>query len=258
MLVKIEGISTPVETDKLEVIHKGGADGTILRFGNEALKICYSGYMTEQKIEDLRNAVPENEETRLIVPRKIVNALDRNPKLNNEPATGYTTKLIDVSHNGILQMTTDNYLSEAYEIRRQVHNYFSKNNIAMIDTNPDNLLPEKALQNQRLYLIDHDRDVTPNSPYHQRSIVEASSDYERYNEKKVALLMYKVILKQLQVLEGINSNDISPTNSYIDDCVIKKFNGMPNFTLIKGELSGFKTIYEYAMDTKELIKSKRK
>ena len=100
MLVFLEGLGVPINTSKIQVLG-GGEDGTLYKLGGSALKILKSsfGYMTEEKIRDLRDSIPNSEDIRIVPPILIATKSGQFGNLKINPAFGYTERFINENPN---------------------------------------------------------------------------------------------------------------------------------------------------------------
>lgn len=239
-LVKIEGENNLVDTDELEEI-KSGEDGRIFIYKNFALKILHSSYMTSDKSDDLRNAVPVS--SRIVVPRAKV--LDEDSKFR-----GYLTQFIE-EDDCIMDMTVEEYSEEMSALADEVHKYFSENEIAITDTNPRNVLSSIKGGKRKFFLIDHDRDITKSSLLCDKERI-IDGDYYRYNKKRLSLLKYKVLLLQVLMLAQ-KSNCKRDVLSYINTSCK---NASLNPSISEEVLDKYDTISDYAKNTFSKIKRK--
>lgn len=252
MLIKIEKDRRLIDTNALKTINSG-VDGTVYSFEGEALKLSDSMYMTREKVKDLRQAVPDNSNCRIVVPRRMVIDPSKNYSLKYKPIIGYTQRLLLENPNGIRFMTPDEYFNEFSIIERQTLDFLSNNQIALMDTNPNNILANWD-DDTKLFLIDHDRDITASSTFmeHQKII---NSDYLNHNQKKLAVIMYKVILLQLLKIQGIG-NSIS-SNRKVDKYIEQEAQRNDlTFSTTEQALDGYSSIDEYAKDTLKKIKKR--
>lgn len=252
MLVFLEGKSTPVDTCQLKKLG-GGEDGSLYELHDQVLKMLKSGYMTEEKIRDLRNAIPNSEEIRIVPPLLIAsNSNQKKPVYQLNPAFGYTERFIKENPSFILSFDKSKFFEEMHLLRKQVHTHLSQNNIGLMDTNPNNILVSQT--NNGLYLIDHDRDVTPNSMYAERARVR-SNDYFAHNDRKLQLLMYKTLLLQLMKYNGIqNTRSSDPVLLFVDsECQRTDI----SYKTIENTLEQYQTLSEYTEDTIKKIKKRK-
>lgn len=248
MLLELEKSKTIVETDNLIPVGEG-KDGTVYKYNNKIIKRNVSGYMTEEKIIDLREAIPEQENIRLIPPIEIASTLTPKRKSKINIADGYTSKFINENPNFILMKETDSFIEEMYLLRNQIKEYMSKNQIAILDSNPNNLLV--SLDDNAIYLIDHDRNVTPSCMHFEKARIK-NQDYIAHNDRKLALLMYKALLLQIVKFNGIKFSSLGdPVISYVDSQTERTDITYKN---VEDVLKGFKTISEYTKETIRQIK----
>lgn len=250
MLLKIENQTELIDTLQLKQIGEG-KDGKIYKLGNSALKLTESGYMTEEKAKDLIKAVPPNRNNRLIIPKNIV----YNPKSikisGSYSMAGYTSELVNIN-NEISTMTSEEYLNEMMALWVQIEKYFSHNKIAITDINAQNLLSSIVDGEKRIFLIDHDRNITPSCNALEKEIIK--DDYSKFNEKKFALLMYSGILYQVFKLAKIKKANSKDLNNYIEEELNRKNTTLSNTEKV---LSDFDTIQEYAEVTLKKIKKRK-
>jgi len=250
MRLKLENSKKIIETDELIPLGEG-KDGTAYKLDDETIiKSIISGYMTEEKIKDLRAAIPNDESIRIVPPIEIATNLDiKKTRVKLNIADGYTSRLIKENPNFILMKSTDSFLEEMHLIRKQVKEYLSDNEIALSDSNPNNLLV--SLDNGGIYIIDHDRNITPSSMHYEKSSIR-DRNYHIHNDKKFSLLFYKGLLLQLLKYNGIKFEyGGDPVISYVENETERT-----NITLktIEETLEGYKTIGEYTRETIRKIK----
>ena len=99
MLLELEKSKDIVDTDNLTPIGEG-KDGTVYKYNDKIIKRNISGYITEEKIIDLREAIPNDENIRLIPPLEIARTLEPKRKLKINIADGYTSRLINITWTG--------------------------------------------------------------------------------------------------------------------------------------------------------------
>lgn len=251
------------ETDELIEMNKfekrkigNGRDGEVYRYNeDEILKLISSCYMTEEKIMDLREAVPENANSRIVVPRLIINApREKRKKFKINIPDGYIAKYIQESKEYIIPMKTEDFLNEIEQLKKEINDFLSPNKIAILDTNPSNII--RSYEDQKLYLIDHDRDITPCSMYYEIRQVR-KQDYINYNNTKLALIAYKCLLLSLLKLEGLtpDKRTNNPVSLYVES-KLQTANDI-SFSTSENELKDYQTIGEYAQNKILEIKRKR-
>lgn len=249
MIIKLENSKEKIDTDTLVPIGEG-KDGTVYQYQDKILKINTSGYMTEEKIKDLRNAIPNNQNIRIVPPIEIATET-KGPKkrvvLNI--ADGYTSRFIKENPSFILMKETYDFLEEIAILRQQTHEYLSNNEIGLSDSNPNNILV--SLDNGGMYLIDHDRNITPSCMYTEKEYVQ-NQDYHTHNDRKLALLMYKSLLLQLLKFNGIKfTNGGDPVLSFVEKETARKD---ITFETVENALKEYKYISEYTRATIQKIK----
>lgn len=252
----IEETGKLIEMSEIERNKIGnGRDGEVYRYSeNEILKLLHSYYMTEEKIMDLREAVPEDANSRIIVPRLTINVPKAGrTKFKFNIPDGYIAKYIPESKDFIMSMTTEEFFCEIEQLRKEINNFLSLNKIAILDTNASNIM--KSSEDQKLYLIDHDRDITPCSMYYEIKQVR-NSDYVNYNNRKLALITYKCLLLSLLKFEGLSPDKRTnnPVCLYVENEL--KENDNITFSTSEKELKDYQTIGEYAQ--RKILQIKRK
>ena len=250
MLIKIEKDRRLIDTNNLRIINSG-KDGCIYNFEGEALKISDSMYMTREKVKDLKQAIPDNCSCKIVVPRRTVIDPSKNYSLKYKPIIGYTQRLLLEDQNGIRFMSPNEYIQEFVMIEKQVSDFLSKNQIALMDTNPNNILATFD-DDGKLYLIDHDRDITPSSTFVEHQKIR-NNDYINHNQRKLAELMYKGLLLQLQKIQGIGNSaaNTEKVDKYIEQ---EAERSDITFSTTEQALSSYSSIDEYAKDTLRKIK----
>ena len=200
MLVKIDGIKDFIETDNLKKIGEG-LDGVLFLYNNNVIKINNSDYMTHEKFDDIisakKNACDNGlniEKASIVFPDRKVNlANSKVKKLKITPLFGYTQKYIVEKKGGIENLTTCAFIDGIKKISDEVHSVFSNNNIAITDTNPNNLL---VSENNKIYLIDLDRNITKSCTLQEREMIR-NSDYFSYNELRLAKTINRALIYQV-------------------------------------------------------------
>lgn len=195
--LQIEGSEEIVNTARLEKIGHGKG-GIVYRLDEKnILKVLKLNNMNEEKLRDLRESVQDLGKTRLIVPSKTVTDLfTQHPKRQFTLIAGYTTRFIEENPDLILMMSPYEYMEEIFLLKEQIETYFSTNKIAVKDTNPNNILSSGVDGITRLYLIDYDSNITPKgSGCNGKKVVHGN--YSQYNDRRLALIMYKVLLNQI-------------------------------------------------------------
>lgn len=246
--LKIEGEKGTIKINGLKFID-GGRDGKVYRLDKDrVIKILSSYFITEAKIEDLREAVLDGDRksSRLVVPQKIVS--EENPQnayLRFGVPIGYVSPYIESDVSYLENLTCEEFMDEICTLRDEIHKYFSKNQIAVVDSNPRNLI----FSGKKVHLIDHDRDITPSSAFYQKIDI-INDDYESYNDKKLALLAYKALLLQIIKSESLE-NEFKNVILYTYVNQEAKRDDI-NFTTLRKELKGYRCIPEY---TKSRFKS---
>ena len=242
MVVKVGNLDVSLELlDKIA----SGKDGDIYLFRDKVIKINKSGYMTEEKIRDLQVA---SESERLIIPIDIVNPTPRKLLRVENPCFGYTTRYLEEDKFGLLYLSTMDYLEQIEWIKRDINEYFSKNKIAITDTNPHNLLISKGV----IHLIDFDRNVTKSSMYSlQEPIIRSgqSDPYRFYNSKRVDYLTYRGLLLSIAEYadkEKIKSRKIGPY-------ILEKEGHPDKFRDFIDELIKYNYIYDYAKEKVKML-----
>lgn len=250
MLFFLEGQKNPIDTNNLRKIG-GGEDGTLYELGNAAIKISKGccGNMTEEKIKDLRSAIPNHEDIRIVPPILIATKPNQVSNLRINPAFGYTERLINENPNFMFSFSKNHFFDEMHLLRKQIHTYMSKNAIGLTDTNPNNILISQ--DNNGMYLIDHDRDVTPSSMYAEKSRIRYG-DYFIHNDKKLQLTMYKALLLQLLKYNGIHGTKIG----YRVLSFVERESQRTDITYqaIEQMLAQYTTLSEYTEDSIDKLK----
>lgn len=249
MVVKTEKSKKTIDTEQLKPLGEG-KDGTVFEYDNQALKLNISGYMTEEKIRDLRDSVPNSEEIRIVPPIEILtDPLKTTPRVKLNIAAGYTSRLIRENPSFILMKSKEEYLEELFLIRKQVNEHMSTNQIGLSDSNPSNVLVSS--DNGQLYIIDHDRDITPSCMQYEKGMIRGGNYYE-HNDRKLSLLMYKCLLLQLLKFNGIKfTSGGDPVIRFVESETERKD---ITFKTIEDTLSDYRSISDYTKDTVRKIK----
>ena len=245
MQLKVEGQKEPIMYYDLNYISEG-KDGMAYGHFEEIIKLTISGYMTPEKLRDLRFFIPDKPDIRIVPPRKIIlDPCKVIPTFKTSKLFGYTQRKLPTIENGILKMTTDEYLREFDTIRKQSAEYLSKNSIGIMDTNPMNVLPATLNNSTALFMIDLDRYITPSCSYYEKGAIK-DGDYFKHNRKKLALIMYKVLLLQIQEEQKEIKRYINQEEKRTDI----------TFTEIEKMLLPYSCIEEYAQESRKKIKRK--
>ncbi len=209
MLIVLNDDDDIIDIDMLKKVGSGGKDGTVYRYGNRVVKLPTSGHMTVAKFQDL-STIDTCCSSRLILPLQKGQAIDiSSPK---HLIFAYTSKFIDHDSSLLEDLPTRVFLEEANCLRDEIHNHFTANEIALLDTNPNNILTAKSSEDDfTLNLIDHDRNITPSSTIKEREFV-SSCGYDNFNDKKFAHIMYKLLL-----LEMIRNEELKEGGSLKND-----------------------------------------
>ena len=251
MLVFLEGKKEPIDTSNLQIIG-GGTEGTLYKLDDFVLKISKSDLsnMTEEKLKDLRDSIPNDEKIRIVPPISIASKSNQIKNLKLNPAFGYTERFIKENPSFIFSFDKDHFFDEMHLLRKQVHCYMSKNSIGLMDTNPNNILVSS--DNNGIYLIDHDRDVTVSSQYFERSRI-TYGDYFCHNDQKLQLIVYKTLLLQLLRYNGIDGTNVGDrVLLFVENEGQRKD---ITYKYIEKVLSQYSTLSEYTEDTVKRIKN---
>lgn len=241
MLLKIEGCKGKIDTSNFVFIGKGD-DGYTYKYNDMVIKLNESDYMTEEKVKDLRKAGVGIKNLRLVLPDKILYDAKHNNSFKYNLCFGYTQKFIDIRDNVLQSMTTDEFLNDASVIVNDLHRCFSSNQIAILDSNPNNLVYTSENKKKKGYLIDFDRNITPSSSSFEKNIV-SNSDYVHFNQKVINLIMYKKLLNEV-----ITINRSRPVVNELYKEYIKSDSFGVNFDDIVGTLKPYSTVGEYVKD----------
>ena len=230
-----------------------GKDGYLYKDGNMVIKICHSKYMTYGKFEDYKMVVGEFEEKKddfskkhIILPDEIV--YDPKKKIKQlavTPLFGYTQQYKIERLDGISSLKIGAFIDSTEIIHEEIHELFSRNYIAINDSNPKNLL---VTDNGEIFLIDHDRNITPSSMITHNGIVYIE-DVFSHNESMFARMINKALI--MEIFRGIEMND---SNMRKKTTLMQE--GNINNTSVErlySALMEYDTVFDYANDkAKEL------
>lgn len=193
------------ETEKMA----SGQDGDLYFYNGEVIKICNSGYMTYEKLDDL-NAIASSYEDKpetlsnshIVLPeKKVEDAEKKVQRLRITPLFGYTQKYLTEKKFGISTLASDTFIEQAENLREGIHEVFSKNSVGITDDNPHNFL---VTTDDQMFFIDHDRCITKSVAEANRHAVFDDNFYE-HNNRKFDRLINKALL--LEAFRGIELND---------------------------------------------------
>lgn len=197
MYIRIEGNSSYINLDGLSRVLNDGSDGELYFCGNDVIKICHSDYMTLEKLRDFNlikekmfDSESEFYESRVVLPDKLVTKKGHKiKKLRVTPVFGYTQSY-HVEKCLITSLSIKDFINETKTVKDSVHNILTANNVGITDTNPANLL---VSSDNKVYLIDHDRDVTENTYELEKKALLRSNNYFENNEKVFANMIARTI-----------------------------------------------------------------
>ena len=203
MFVIVDGKEL-INLDELETLNPG-QDGELFIYGNDVIKICNSGYMSYEKLEDYNKlATSLTGKKHLILPEKTVEQFNVFvKKMVITPLFGYTQKYILRKKDGIGSLKTNTFISNMKQLHDDIHEVFSKNSIGLMDTNPENLIVD---QNDEIFLVDHDRNVTPSCMSSEKRDIHG--DYLLHNDKRFSILLNRCITDKIVKKYGNNPNNL--------------------------------------------------
>ena len=194
MKIIVDGRTT-LNTDNLKKLSEG-QDGELYVNGDEVIKICSSDYMTYEKLEDFNSIKNDSSVTHIILPEKKVEKTNTFVKrLVVTPLFGYTQEYKVEKKTGISKLSTIKFIEQMELLRSNIHKLFSANEIAITDTNPQNLLVN---ENDEIFLIDHDRCITPSCMEIEKYII--AGDYFNHNERRFGKLLNRTLI--MEALKG--------------------------------------------------------
>lgn len=279
MDVVIEGTNNFIKLDNLQRVGSG-KDGKLFKYGNSVIKICESGYMTYEIFYDMKDALVKLREkgidaskTSIVLPeKKVYNPYSSQvSNLRVTPLFGYTQRYILCSQRNYVNLSTSDFIKMSENLHKDVHEIFTLNSIALIDTNPHNIIFGK---DNRLYLIDHDRCITKRCTEIEKQCVK-SNDYFSHNEERFTTLINKFLLYQIvayikekkeeeqsdikrmidkEFSKGYSANDIFNSINFNIEKLLKKSKTIDD---VYHSLDGFDSVEQYAKsNAKRLIKVK--
>lgn len=217
MLVVLDDSTKVIDIYKLEKISSNGKDGTVYRYGDFAIKLPISGHMTVEKFKDLSNL--SHNTSLLVLPLQKGETLDFNTPKNFIFA--YTTRFINRNNASLETLPADILLDGMNSLREEIQEHFTPNGIAILDTNPENILVTgygDSFENFSLNLIDHDRNITPSSTSREKEYVRTCG-YDNFNDKRFAQIMYKLLLLEMlrseELRTGTPLEEDHPTCSFV-------------------------------------------
>lgn len=239
--------------DELNNIIGKGQDGCLYLYKDTIIKVCTSQYMTYEKLDDFNKLKLKLDEkgidifdSHIIIPDKKVEKVGSKIKrLKVTPIFGYTQQYVKEKKHEISLLKTSLFIDEVERIHESIHAIFSRNNIAIMDTNPHNLL---VTPNQEIYLIDHDRNITPSCMNTEKAAVK-DNDYYRHNERRFAKLINSALL--LQAFNHVENRDsnIRLVLQTMHEEELKAYSVYQLYSMLKD----YDYVYEYGDDkAKEL------
>jgi len=245
-----------INLDNYKPIVKG-EDGTLYKCDNSIIKICHSGQMTYGKFKDLRRIARrcrksgiDISKSHIILPSEIVDDPEKRVQhLAVSPLFGYTQQYKAERRNGMRSLRTSDFIDSIEVVHGEIHALFTRNSIAMSDSNPKNFLVSDTGE---IFLIDHDRNNTPSSMISESGITYVE-DFFGQNEKCFAQMVSKALI--LETFRGVEMNDSNMrklmTAMYEETCSIAPVG------TIYDALSRYDTISNYADDKAEQLKLKK-
>lgn len=257
MLIRIEDKNGLIDTNSLKLI-ANGADGKLYLYDNVLIKITESDEMTLEKLNDFKkvkekefNSEDEFKKSRIIIPeKKVSKQKEKIKKMKVTPLFGYTQRYC-LKKDKIESLDSKLLIKELTSLRDETHKILSKNNIAIMDTNPQNIIMSC---DNKLHLIDHDRDITDSCMEIEKERAIYKNDYYIHNERKLSQLYGKLFLYKLYNFLDLNNKRIytefEKIYNYLDTLDIDKL-----FEII----SNYKDIDEFKDEKeKEILKKKKR
>lgn len=250
MQVYINDLNKKVELDKLKSIGYG-TDGILYKNDDYVIKICQSRYMTNTKFNDFISAKKESyrkgsdpSSSKIIFPDYEVDEVPVKNLLIKK-IIGYTEKYHLEKNNGIRYLKTDRFINGILQLRDDIHTFFTGNSIAIMDTNPKNILVSKS---DNVYFIDHDRSITKNTIENMNSIL--NKDFYYHNETKFAHLVNHALMLQSFYHVEYNDETVRAILRYRQEQELKN----PSLKSILYDLKEYDTVEEYATDKAKALK----
>lgn len=247
MVVTIEGSNKEIDISKLPKIGSG-QDGELFKFDDIVFKLNTSDYMTHEKFEDLvstglalrEKGINVNKSTLIFPKKKICNPKHPVKKLIVTPLFGYTQRYVLENTDGIAHMSTSEFIEGTTKIFDDIQRIFSPNDIAICDTNPQNLL---VTPEHKIYFIDFDRNITKSSMPTEKQIVK-DGNYFIHNEARFAQVINRALLMQIYYHHAKSEKEKKRLLEYMN----KEERKCPNISTLYSCLDGYETIDEYAQD----------
>jgi hypothetical protein len=242
-----------VSIDEKSMKIGSGQDGHLYLHLDTIIKICTSQYMTYEKLDDFNRVkmlsaakgINTSKSTIILPDKKVEKQNEQVKRLKITPIFGYTQVYKLEKKSGISTLKTSTFIENVEKVHEDLHAIFSSNNIAIMDTNPHNLL---VTNDDEIYFIDHDRNVTPSCMSSEKDAV-IDNDYYKHNEVRFSKLLNRALL--LQAFRGIQNNDqnIRLVLEAMEEEELKNYSINQLYSII----SDYDTIYEYSVDkAKEL------
>ena len=240
-----------IDEDSMKI--GSGQDGHLYLCKDTIVKICTSQYMTYEKLDDfnrvkrtLKKQGIDTSKSSIILPdKKVEKPNQKVQRLRITPIFGYTQVYKLEKKSGISKLKTSTFIEKVERVHEDLHAIFSNNNIAIMDTNPHNLLVTK---DDDIFFIDHDRNITPSCMSSEKEAI-IDGDYHKHNEIRFSKLLNRALL--LQAFRGIENNDrnIRFVLEAMEEEELKNYSVNQLYSII----SDYDTIYEYSLDkAKEL------
>ena len=254
MQVYINNLDQNVELTDLDSIGSG-TDGVLYINGDYVIKIYRPIHlMTDTKFEDFIKAKKDSlnkgdnpSTSRIIFPDYGVQHFPVT-NLTIGKLIGYTEQYHLERKNGLRYLRTDDFIEGIGQIREDVHTFFSRNSIAIMDTNPKNLLVTKS---GHIYLIDHDRALTINTREKTDRIID--NNYYHHNDRRIISLVSNALLLQAFNEEEYSDEKMRMFLRLRQEIELKN----DSLSAILYELKGYKTLEEYSKDKIKVLKARR-
>ena len=203
--MKIRFNNETIDLNNLELIG-AGEDGKLYLYKDKIIKLAESQDMTLEKMEDFKrvkekcfSSEKEFNNSQIVLPNEIIKRPnERIKRLRVTPIFGYSQQYHLERKNEIFNIPSNHLINEMETIRSEIHRILTDNKIAIIDTNPNNLL---LSDDNKIYFIDRDRDITDSCMEMEKRVIYDKSHY-KHNEKRYSILFKNLLLLKLSKCIG--------------------------------------------------------
>ena len=253
MQVYINNLNQIIDLSNLKSIGSG-TDGDLYINEDYVIKICHPIHlMTDTKFDDFIRAKKDSlnkgdnpSASRIIFPDY---GVQKSPVTNLTigKLIGYTEQYHLERKNGLRYLRTEDFIKGIHQIREDVHTFFSGNSIAIMDTNPKNLLVTKS---GHIYLIDHDRNLTINTREKSDRIID--NNYYHHNERKMISLVSNALLLLVFSDEEYSDEKLRMYLRLRQEIELRN----DSLNSVLSELNGYSTLEDYSKDKIKVLKAR--